>query len=160
MGRAECDRIAAAAEILRGLQRGDAERRTKHGDVEMTALTAAGRQSQRGDDGETGIQPRREIRQRHAAFQRRPAGLAGHMHDAAHGLHGQIETTFLGARSALTIGRDRAVDQTRIELTQRGVAETQALHHARAIVLDEHVAVGDQTPDSSDSRRVFQIQRQ
>ena len=158
MGGAELDRIAPAAEELGGLQRGDAQRGAQHGHIDVRALPAGLRGAQRRGDGEGAVQPGREVRQRHAAFDGFAAGLAGDAHDAAHGLDGEVEAAFLRARAGLSVGRDRAIHQPGIARLQCLVAQAQAVHHAGTVVFDQHIDGERQLARQLQVTGVFQIQ--
>jgi len=73
----------------------------------------------------------------------RPHGLTSRLardgHDAGKGLHERLVARRILARPRAAEGGDRAVDEARVDGGQRIVAETEALHGARAEVFDDHV---------------------
>src|SRR5690606_34615175 len=93
------------------------------------------RAPQRRDDAERAVQPRGEVRERHATLDWRAPRLSGDAHDAAHRLDGQVESAFLRAWPRLSVRGDRAIDQRAIELAQCAIANAEPVHHAGAVVL-------------------------
>jgi len=62
-------------------------------------------------------------------------------------------------RTGLTVAGDRAIDQTRVDLPQRFISETEALHDAGPEILDENVRGFDQAMYEPDRLRRFEIER-
>ena len=91
---------------------------------------------QRGEDAGDREQPRAEVGQRYARLDRRTARLARNRHDPRDALRDEIETALGSIGSCLPVAGDRCVDEPRIDLRQGVVAQAEAIHHARAIVLD------------------------
>jgi hypothetical protein len=89
----------------------------------------------------------REVEKGHARANRLPAGLARDGHDAGEGLHEGLVAGRVLARPGAAERGDRTVDQPRIDRRQRLVAEAEALHGARAEVLDEDVGRPDERLD-------------
>ena len=94
----------------------------------------------------------------------RPAssGLVGQMRHliAGGGMdHRRIGRQFR-RRPGLAVSGDRAIDQLRIELMQRGIVELQSPHHARAKILDQHIGGRDQPANRFHSLGRFQIEHQ
>ncbi|MCY1530032.1 hypothetical protein D9M68_652060 [compost metagenome] len=125
----------------------------------MRALPAGLRRAQGGGDGEGAVQARRKIRHRHPALDGFPARFAGDAHQPAHGLDGQVEPAFLRTRPRLPIGRNRTIDESGIHFAQLGIAQPQAVHHARPIVFDQHVCARRQLARQGQVSRVLQVQR-
>ena len=159
MGRAEAARRLAGAEIFARLQRRDAEERPEDRAVDMRALAGRSGPHHGREDHVSGVEPGREVADRHAALHGRALLLARHAHEAAHGLHGDVERALLGVRAGLAIAGDRAVDEPRIARLQLVVAEARADQRARPEVLDEHVRVLDQRVELGEIGLVLDVER-
>ncbi len=94
---------------------------------------------QRGQDSDERKEAGAQIGERHARLARRTSGLAGHRHDARDALGNQIEAAFPAVGAGLAVAGDRRVNQTRVLCRERSVAEAEAVHDARTIVLDYDV---------------------
>jgi hypothetical protein len=79
------------------------------------------------------------------------------MLDAAHGLEHRIVARPIAVGPVGTEGGHGAVDQARIEGAQGGRVHAEALGHAGAHVLDEHVGRLDQTLQHLAPRRLLEI---
>ena len=86
--------------------------------------------------------------------------MAGQRHDARQRLDLAVIAGLVAIRSGLAEAGHRAIDQPRVDLGQRGVADAEPVHHAGAEILHDHVGVGDQALDDLDRRRLLQIQGQ
>jgi len=64
-----------------------------------------------------------------------------------------------GARAVGAETGDRHADQARVARGQVGIHQTQALHHAGAEVVDQHVGTGDQRGQYRPGGRRLQIKR-
>ena len=73
--------------------------------------------------------------------------------------HRRIGRQF-GGRPGLAVSGDRAIDQFRVGLMQRGIIELQSPHHAGTEILHQHVRGRDQPANRLQSRRRLQIQNQ
>src|SRR5207247_4972324 len=82
---------------------------------------------------------RGEIEKGHAGPHGLAPRLAGDGHDAGEGLHERFVARRVLAGSGAAEGGDGAVDQPRVDGGERLVAKAEALHGARAEILDEHV---------------------
>ena len=93
-----------------------------------------------------------------AAGAQRPADRAGHVGQAAHHLHHLVEggAVVVGARQEALV---RDVDQARIELRERGVAEAEPLHRPGLEVLAEDVGAGHQLEHDLPAARVLGVDR-
>src|ERR1700731_65872 len=73
----------------------------------------------------------------------RPIPVPGISHqraiEAALGMNDHGIGRPLRGRTGLPVARDRAINQARIDLAQRLVAEAEAIHHARTEILDQYV---------------------
>ena len=78
---------------------------------------------------------------------RRPVAVAGIAHqraiEAALGMNDHRIGGALGLRTGLAVAGNRAVNQSRIDLSQRLISETQTLHHTGSKILDQDVGVFD-----------------
>ena len=71
----------------------------------------------------------------------RPGPFAGDGHQARHALRHEIEAALARHRPGAAEARDLAIDQAGIDGLQHVVAETELLHRALAVVLDQRVGV-------------------
>ena len=67
---------------------------------------------------------------------------------------------FSRARPGLAVAGDRAIDQPRVDLAQRVVAEAQPRHHAGAELLDQHIGALDQWHQPVAVGAVLEVQHQ
>ena len=104
------------------------------------ALALEQRRREREGAGHAG----RVVDHRRAELHRMHVLGAGHRHDAGGRLDHVVVGGLAAARALLAERRERGIDQPRIDLRQRLVAEAERLERAGAIVLDEHVGGGDQ----------------
>src|SRR5207245_1430764 len=79
---------------------------------------------------------------------------------AARRLQDQVHAGLLGERAARAEGGDRAVDEARVERSERLVAEAVALHDAGAEVLDQHVRRCHQPADQRGARLLADVDRE
>jgi hypothetical protein len=86
--------------------------------------------------------------------------VAGDRHDARHRLDLAVISGAQPLRSGLAEGADAAIDQARIDLRQRLVADTELVHHAGAKILHHHVGFRRKALDDLDRFRLLQVQRQ
>ena len=84
------------------------------------------------DREETGA----KVGQRHARFDGRAVGIAGHRHDSRDALRDEIESTLRTRRSGLAVAGNGRVNQSRIPAGELVVTETERLHDAGPVVLD------------------------
>jgi hypothetical protein len=94
-----------------------------------------------------------------AAPHGRAAGLAGDRHHAAECLHHGLVAAIVGARPSPPERRDRAVDETWLDLGQRFIAEAERLHGAGPEVLQHHVALAGQALEQLAALGSLQIHR-
>ena len=125
----------------------------------MRALSASAHMKQRIGDAEGGIEAGCEIRKRHAAFDGCASRLAGHAHDAAHGLQRQIEAGLARARSFLAEGGDGAVHEIGLCLAQRRMVEAKTRHDAGSVVLEHDLRGGDEVARPLVVARILEIER-
>ena len=79
-----------------------------------------------------------------ARLGRRPVGLAGRVHDAAHRLDGDVHGGEITIGAVKPEARAAAIDQAGIELVQHVPAQPQPVHDADGEVLDHDVGLGHQ----------------
>ena len=114
----------------------------------------------RGEHAHRGENAGGDIGHRRAALHRRaPGSLSGDAHQPGHPLRDQVEAAALGIRAGAPEARDLAVDQSRIDLAQRLVAQAEALHRALAEVLDCHVGGAQQSASDLQPFRVLEVHR-
>ena len=137
-------RMHAVAQIA-GEQRAHQDHRhVEHRHVDALAAAGALALEQRRRQRERAGHAGRIVDHRRAELHRMHVLGAGHRHDAGGRLDDVVVGGLPAARAVLAEGRERGVDQPRIDLRQRLVAEAERLERAGAIVLDEHVGGGDQ----------------
>ena len=117
----------------------DADRGVEHGKVEMVALAGALAVVERGRDGETGLRGGRHVGQPVPGLERLGAGRAGDRHHAGGRLDGGVVGGGGRARPGLPVTGYGAIDEARIDLLQRLVAEAHAVHRPGLEVLDEDI---------------------
>ena len=110
----------------------------------MLAGAVAVAPEQRGEDRLEAGHARRVLREVVAKAQRRILGPSEVAIRPDQHLHVDLARGRAGQRAAAAVPADRAVDEARMARAQRLVAEAEALHHARAVALDEHVGVLEQ----------------
>ena len=66
----------------------------------------------------------------------------------------------LGGGTGLAVAGDRAIDQPRIDLAQRLVAEPEAVHHAGAEILDQDIGFRDQPMNERDRIGILEVERE
>ncbi len=81
-----------------------------------------------------------QVDNRRAAAYRRAIGLAGEAHQAAVRLQREIVGAHVRKGTFLAVGIELAVDHAGIDRAQRLVAQAEALHRARAKIVDDDVA--------------------
>ena len=93
----------------------------------------------RRQDAEGGEAARADVGDGHAHLGRRPAGKAGNRHQAAHPLGHEVEAAPVAIRAGAAEPGDAGIHQPGIDLRQRLVAQTQAVHDAGPEVLRHDV---------------------
>src|SRR5215472_7849501 len=100
-----------------------------------------------------------EIEERDGRAHRRPFRLPRDRHDAAEGLEQRLVAGAVLPRPRAAEGGDRAVDEARVDRREVVVAETEALHRARAEVLDEDVGAAGERLHDLRALRGLEIER-
>lgn len=88
--------------------------------IDHAATTGVRALVQRGQDGGGGVDAGHEVGHGHAHFLRFGPGLAGHAHQTAFGLDGEVVARFLRQRAGLAVAGDGAVNEARVERLQAG----------------------------------------
>src|SRR6185503_10526339 len=70
---------------------------------------------------------------------------------AAHALRDQVVAAARGVWAGIAEAADLAIDQSRIDLFQRFVTESQALRYAGPVILDKHIHLRRQAPHDLDA---------
>src|SRR5215831_16513968 len=104
---------------------------------------------ERGQDPDGAVQAGACVADRGPRLERRPVQTAGEAQGAAGRLADGIEAGEPAEGPVRSVALDLRVDDPRVDLTQRVVAETQPLDGAGSQVLDEHVGFGDQSEDEA-----------
>ena len=126
----------------------------------LNALPFAGRHAL--DDGGLDAERRphsgAHIADRQADAHRSALLRAGYAHEAGHALRDLIDAGPISVRSIAAKAGDVRVDQTRVRLFERVIAEAHVLHGAGLEVLDEDVGLGRQLRDQSDAFRLAEVE--
>src|SRR5262249_37520899 len=85
------------------------------------------------------------------------AGLAGRADHAALGLHDQVERRAVAVGPVLAEAGDRAVDDARVPLARRLVAQAEPGEGAHAVGLEPQVALLDQAEEQRLAFRLLEI---
>src|SRR5262249_58311359 len=85
---------------------------------------------------------------------------AGDRHDAAHRLDLAVIARAEPRRASLAEAADGAIDQPRINLRQRGVADAELVHHAGAEIFHDDVGFGCKLLNDRDRLGLGEIERQ
>src|SRR5206468_6002901 len=127
----------------------------------LDALTHARRLPlpQRGHHAERRVDPGAGVTDRRARLERGRAREAGHAHGAAGGLRDHVERLVVGVGAVRPEALDREVDQARIELRERVVAEAVLLQRARGLILGDHVGLLDHLEEHGLAMRLPRVER-
>ncbi len=142
------------------LRREEGQAGLQHRHIDELTLAGMGALEQRRGHGEGGGHAGQHVADREAGAGRPHLGVAGQRHDARQRLDLAVIAGLVAIRAGLAEAGHRAIDQPRVDLGQRGIADAEPVHHAGAEILHDHVGVGDQALDDLDRRRLLQIQRQ
>jgi hypothetical protein len=135
-------RSDAVGEVLAGDHREPRERAVGHRDVDELALAGAVALTQRGEDPEGGHQrAAAEVGDLAGGLDRRPVALAGQAEqpDEAEVVHVVAGAVAVGA--VLAVAADRAEDEAGVLLAQPVGADAEAVEHAGAERLEQHVVL-------------------
>ena len=102
----------------------------------MSALARRPRPHHEGENGVCAIKSRDEVSDRYSAFYRWTVRLAGNTHKAAHRLDGDVERALLGIRSGLSVTRDGAIDDARIQFFHAQIINSKPTHDTGTEVLN------------------------
>jgi hypothetical protein len=155
--RAQRTPRTSSREAFTGLQGRDTQQRAKHRAIDIRADSGLARAHERRGHGVRRIQARAEITDRHAALDRRTSFLAGDAHEAAHGLHRDVERALSGVGSLLAVARDRAVDDPRIARLEIVITEAEPWQHAGPEILDDDIGHGCEFLEACDAGRVLEV---
>ncbi len=133
--------------------------RVQHADIDLLALAGRVAVPQRRQDPDTSVQPGEQVRDRYAHLLRRPVGLAGQAHHAAHRLDQAVVARPRRVRTGLAEPGDRAVDQARKLVPKLLVRQPVLGQRAHLEVLHQHVALLDQPARQLLAFRLRYIQR-
>ena len=130
--------LAAKVHAQVGGQRG--VDRLLHRHLDQAAQARALALEQRGHDAAIQMDATKKITQGGTGLDRGPIRKTGDVHDARHGLHGQVHGGVVFVGTAAAIARARAIHNARVDSAHLLVAHAQALHRAGGEVLHHHVA--------------------
>ena len=137
----------ARAEVLVHLEDAPGQRRLVQRRRHVRAASGAVALAQRAQDGDGRPHPRAHVHDGNGHARGRLARMPVDGHDAAQRLHERVVARAIAERSFGAEGRDRAVDEPRIDRMRALPAEPQLLDGARAQRLDEDVGAGDEPLD-------------
>ena len=106
----------------------------------MLPLPRARPRQQRRHDAVAGVQPRRQIRDRHAHLHGRSVPRARDVHQTHFGLHHDVVARAVPIWPRLAVARDAGVDEARVEGADAGVVEGVFGEGGGEVVFDEDVA--------------------
>src|SRR5690606_7921409 len=133
-----------AAEVAREAEERERDRRLGHRDVDEATLAGAASVLERGEDADRAEEAAADVGDLHARRLRGAADGAREPEHAAARNVVEIVARAILERAVLAVARDGAVDEARVVLLERLIAEAEALHHAGTVALDEHVVLGDE----------------
>jgi len=113
----------------------------------------------RPQDADRRVEACRRITDARLDPHRRPIGRAGEAHHTAHRLGDHLEALVVGVRPLAAEAFDGRGDDARVDLRERVVAEPEALHRARAEVLDDHVGRLRQRLEHLAAARRLEVER-
>jgi hypothetical protein len=146
--------------IFRDLRSEKAQGRIEHRNVGELAFAGLGPLKQRAGDSEGAGHAGDRIAQRKAGAGRSHFLVTGDRHDPRHRLHHAVEGGGLPLRTGLAKARHGAIDQLRIDLAQRLIAEPELLHDAGPEVLPDDVRPLGESPDDLGRFRLGEVERQ
>ena len=100
----------------------------------------------------------REIGHRDSRLDRRLVGVTGDARDAHHRLDREVHRRPVAVTAVVAVAAAARVDQSRVRGPHRVVANAEAIHHARGIILEHHVRDGDQPEELLAARLGLQVQ--
>ncbi len=139
-------------------QRGEGAVHQRHLDV--LARAGRGARLQRGERPDRRVEPGEHVGQRGARLARRPVRVAGDRHVPAHRLDEQVVAGELARRLAGAEGADRRVDDARVALADRGVAQPEPVHRAGPEGLEHDVRARAELGGERLVAGVAQVERQ
>ena len=143
--------------VGRGLIRQRRQHRRHQVHLDQLALTGPLAFEERSLNSDGCVQPGDDVHQRNSRFCGARLGMTGHTHETARRLRDQIvagEVTTAGGSEPA----DRAVHQTRVDLAQLLVPESELGHRSRPEVLDNHVTGFRQIEQLLARRFVFEVE--
>ena len=143
-------RCLAPDQIVHGLVGEPGHLRVEQGEVDVLAARGALPARERGEDRGRRVHAGHQVGSGDAHLLRPAAGqvvtLAGDAHDPAHGLGDQIVAGAVRIGPRLAEARDRAIDQARIDLAERGIVEAEFGEPADLVVLDQDIRAFHKLP--------------
>ena len=125
--------------------------------VDMLAAPAGHSPEQRRVDRGHSVNARVHVGERDAEEGRRLAGDPDHGHRATLRLRDQAESRVVGVRTAVAVGRDRAVHQARVARGEIRVPQPEPFERPRPVVLDEDVRAVDEAMHQLEPPRVAHV---
>ena len=132
------------AERAGELDPGQVQHRLLHRHLDELALAGAAALHQRREDRHREMHAGAAVADIGAVDHRRAAGLAGHAHRPRGRLRHRLEAFVVAVRAVGAEPLDRGIDDARVELLDRVVAEPEPLHDAGAEVLGDDIGLLDQ----------------
>ena len=132
----------------------------QHRHVDERTLAGAAALLKRGEDADRGEEACSDIADRSAG----PAGLtvniAGNAHHARERLRHYIVGGLVAIRTILAEAGERRIDQAGIDRGEVPGSQSQAIHHAGAIVFHQHVALLRELEKDGPAALVLEVERQ
>lgn len=107
--------------------------------VDVLALARLPSRDQRGHDRVARVQPRRQIRHRHAHLHRRTIPRARDVHETHFGFDHDVVASAGAVRARLAVACDAGVDQTGVQGVDGGKVHVVFLKGVGEVVLHEYV---------------------
>jgi hypothetical protein len=125
-----------------------------HGNVDILAFARHDFMVQRGQHGRTRVHGGRRVADGHRRHDGRPAPAD----PAARRLGNDVIPRLMAERAPVAEAGNGAVDDVRLELSDRVVVQLQTLHDARGEIFENDVAFFDQVANDLKSARMFDIE--
>ncbi len=134
----------AVAQIAGEMGAHQDHRHIEHGHVDALPAPGPLALQQRRRERERARHAGGVVDHRRAELHRMHVLRAGHRHDPGRGLDHVVIGGLVAARPLLAEGRERGVDQPRVDRGQRVIAQPQGIERAGPVILDEHIGGGDE----------------
>ncbi len=159
------ERILAAdfkcstSEVLRRRNGQQREHHVEHRNVNVLALACALARHQRREDGKRRDHAAGQVGDLHAGDHRRAALVGRQSQDARQRQVIHIVTAAVAVRPRLPEACQRAVDDARVHLLDRLIADAQAVNDARSKLFENDIGGGGEFEKDGAARVLFEVER-